>query len=82
MRILIKESDQFTSSLHEGRTVSEYLVYLMKEDRPIECYLELGEDAKKYRVNELLYNHFGVVNKLSLDEILYEVSFEEFKNQK
>ena len=75
--ILIKEIDQLYSNLHNDRVVSEYLVYLMQNDVKLECYSELGKEAKDMRVNELIVSNFDL--EIALEDIIQEVTFEEFK---
>lgn len=82
MRIVIKECDRLKSITHKGKMVSEYLIYLMDGETPIECYNEVGVASKYDRVNEILVAHFVSgnwnENKLDLKEILSEVPYEEF----
>ena len=67
--IVIKEIDRFTSKKHKNKQVSEYLIYVALEDgQKISAYTEIGEEAKKIRVNELLTEHFYYNNKLSVDK--------------
>jgi ribonuclease BN (tRNA processing enzyme) len=48
----------------------------------VKCYNEIGLVAKNDRVNELLLTHFVSnnwnENKIDLEEVLTEVTFEEF----
>lgn len=76
--ILIKEIDQLYSNLHKNRMVSEYLVYLMQNDVKLECYSELGKEAKDMRVNELIVSNFDL--EIALEDIIQEVTFEELIN--
>ena len=76
--ILIKEIDQLYSNLHNDRVVSEYLVYLMQNDVKLECYSELGKEAKDMRVNELIVSNFDL--EIALEDIIQEVTFEELIN--
>jgi hypothetical protein len=71
-KIIIKEIDKYNSLLFNGKTVSEYIIYLMSEDGvKKEAYLEIGEEAKKLRVNELLMNNFDY-NEHIIDDIILE----------
>jgi hypothetical protein len=76
--ILIKEIDQLQSNLHNDRVVSEYLIYLMQNDVKLECYSELGKEAKDMRVNELIVSNFDL--EIALEDIIQEVTFEELIN--
>jgi hypothetical protein len=76
--ILIKEIDQLHSNLHKNRMVSEYLVYLIQNDVKLECYSELGKEAKDMRVNELIVSNFDL--EIALEDIIQEVTFEELIN--
>jgi hypothetical protein len=76
--ILIKEIDQLHSNLHNDRVVSEYLIYLMQNDVKLECYSELGKEAKDMRVNELIVSNFDL--EIALEDIIQEVTFEELIN--
>jgi hypothetical protein len=84
-KIIIKEIDRLTSSLHKSRITSEYLIYLMKDSTTLEAYTEMGEIAKHDRVNELILSNF-VDNdfnnvELNKEEIITEIPFEEYLNQ-
>jgi hypothetical protein len=86
-KIVVKEIDKLISKIHKGKIVTEYLVTLVIDDLvniPIESHIELGETAKKLRVNELIMNNFltddNVLN-MNKDEMIIEVSFEEFLKQ-
>ncbi len=69
-RILIKEIDKYTSSVFKNKTVSEYMIYLMTEDGvKKEAYLEMGDEAKKLRVNQLLMDNFEYNNEIINDVI-------------
>ena len=77
-KILIKEIDKLQSKTHEGRVITEYLVYLMENDVKLACYSELGKEAKDIRVNELIVDNFNL--EIALEDIIQEVSFEELIN--
>ena len=53
-RIAIREIDRFTSQMHEGRIISEYIIYLYQNDVTLACYTEIGNEAKNIRVNEMI----------------------------
>lgn len=89
MKIIIKEIDKLISTLHKGRVITEYLIYLVHDTdgipAPLEAYTEFGEEAKKTRVNELILLNFipdtytGV--EINKDEIIQEINFEEYTKQ-
>jgi hypothetical protein len=78
-KIIIKEIDQFKSSVHKDKTISEYLIYLMENDVKLGCYSEIGEENKNLMVNELLLEHISA--STNIENIIQEVNFEEFLKQ-
>jgi len=80
-KIVIKEIDRFNSTVHKPKSVSEYLIYIVLDDVKIKAYTEIGESAKKERVNELLLTHFITEqnNKINIQDIIQEMSLEEIK---
>ena len=72
MTILIKENDKYTSNLHKGRFILEYIIYLMIGEVATEAFLEVGETNKDKRLKNILETH-------GESEISY-ITFEEFKN--
>jgi hypothetical protein len=78
--ILIKESDRLFSKIHKNQYVPVYLIYLIENDVRLECYSELGKENKNMRVNELIVANFDL--NVAVEEIIQEVTFEEFKNNK
>jgi len=84
MKIVVKESDKLVSTLHKGKVISEYLVYLMDGDKPLMCYIEFGEPSKNDRVNDIILNHFVTDNwkkDTNMDGLITEISYNEFKNE-
>lgn len=81
-KIVIKEIDRLKSIKHKDKYVSEYLIYLDCDDAGVhfKAYTEIGEAAKKERVNELLLIHFVKEDntKLNIEDIIEEMSL--FKN--
>jgi len=59
------------------KEVSEYLIYVRLEDGTnIEAFIEVGDDNKKQRVNDLILEHF--MNNVSLNtKIIKEDIIEE-----
>lgn len=84
-KIVIKEIDKLSSTLHKTRSVSEYLIYLKHNDANIKAYTEIGEAAKNYRVNELILDNFvsenSETNKIKKEDIIEEYNFQEYLNQ-
>lgn len=82
MKILIKENDRLKSTIHKGRMVSEYLIYLMNGEIPVKCFNEVGDIAKQDRVNEILLTDFEINDwkNNNLSEIITEVSYENLKH--
>lgn len=71
--IIIKEIDRYLSRKHKNKQISEYLIYVTLEDgQKISAYTEIGEEAKKIRVNELLIEHFYQNNNLNVDIVSIE----------
>lgn len=72
-RILVKE-------LNKKDSVSQYIIYLMigEDKTPIHAYIEIGEENKKLRVNEMILEHFvdhetlKSHNKIILEDIIFE----------
>jgi len=85
-KIVVKEIDKLVSVVSPTRVVTEYMVYLMVNEQKVAAYLELGEEAKNIRVNELIVKHFMSdehdTNKIIITNIVEEVSFEDMYNIK
>jgi len=83
-KLIIKEIDKLKSAVHEGRIVTEYLIYVMIDgnSQPLEAYTELGDVAKNARINELILIHFVSEDpntpEPTKEEIIEEVSFEDY----
>ncbi len=76
-KILIREIDRLYSKIHKGKYISEYIIYLMENDVKLNASNVVGEKEKNNYVYSLM-----VLNNLSKNEIIQEVSFEEIiKNQ-
>ena len=75
-KIIIKTIDKLKSSVHKGREINEYLICVAIDNNrtSIEAYTELGDDAKRLRVNELLLNHYPstYLTEEALKEIIIE----------
>ena len=83
-KIIIKEIDKYSSKLYQDKTISEYLIYVELDGTRIHAYTELGEVAKKERVNELLLEHLITENTTTInkDEVIEEFCLEEVINGK
>jgi hypothetical protein len=82
-KILIKEIDKLVSVVSQSRVVTEYIIYYIVDGNKVEAYTEFGDNAKNIRVNEMLLKHFVTDNnKITLEDIIEEVSFEELYNIK
>jgi hypothetical protein len=85
-KIVIKEIDKLRSFLHRDRVITEYIIYVIIDEnriQPMEAYTELGEDAKKARVNELILLHFITEDNQPIinEDIIEEISFEEYAKE-
>lgn len=58
MYILIKKIDEYKSKRHKNKFISEFIVYLMIDDIPIEATIALGEKEKDSTVLSY-YNRFA-----------------------
>lgn len=83
-KIVIKEIDIYSSKFFKGKTISEYLIYVELDGTRIHAYTELGENAKKERVNELILEHLisGDTTTINKDEAIEEFCLEEVINRK
>jgi hypothetical protein len=73
-KIVIKEIDQYQSSRFKNKTISEYLIYVLVDDKQAHsAYTEFGETAKKLRVNSLILERFMDNNQdVDVKEIIEE----------
>lgn len=70
MRIVTKEIDQYKSRIHRNKLISEYIIYLMVDDIPIEAYTEMGIKERDKRVaflnqksnSQLEITHFRLID--------------------
>jgi hypothetical protein len=53
MTIFVKEMDILKSTLHQGKKITEYIVYLMIDEIAVEAYMEYGYENKNNRINFL-----------------------------
>lgn len=84
MKIIVKETDRLFSKLHKGKFVSEYLIYLDLDgfNVNIQAHIEIGVEAKNFRVNEMIYEYFtDENNNINSDGIVEEIPFEEINNK-
>jgi hypothetical protein len=75
-KILIKEIDKYTN-LRKDKTISEYLVYYIVNERNVEALNAYGEKEKALKVNEILLKHFVNENNINLEHATYPI--EEIK---
>jgi len=83
-KIVIKEIDVYSSKLFKGKIISEYLIYVELDGTRLYAYTELGEDAKKERVNELILEQIITEDTITInkDEVIEEFCLEEVINGK
>ena len=83
-KIVVKEIDVYSSKLYKSKTIFEYLIYVELDGTRLHAYTELGEDAKKERVNELLLEHLitGDTTTINKDEAIEEFCLEDVINGK
>jgi hypothetical protein len=73
-KIIIKEIDRFYSRKRGKNYISEYLIYLTVDGINIQCFNEIGYEAKKERVNMLLLEMAKPLNKSVLKEMIEEIT--------
>lgn len=73
-KIIIKEIDRYYSQRNTKKYVSEYLIYVTVDGINVQCFNEIGEQAKKERVNMLLVESCLPLNKAVLKEIIEEIT--------
>jgi len=56
MHILVKRIDTYKSTKHKGKFISEFIIYVMIDEVPIEAYTELSTQAVVDRIEELKKN--------------------------
>lgn len=61
MRIVWKEVDIYKSTQFKGKTLPEYIIYVMVDDTIIEAYIEIGDENKLKRIETLKPLH-GTTN--------------------
>jgi hypothetical protein len=78
-KIIIKEIDVFKSKLFKNKTISEYLISVILNDICVSAYTEIGEVAKKERVNELLVKFFINDNRpsINIEDIITEIKIQD-----
>lgn len=65
MRIVAREIDKYKSTVHEDKYISEYIIYLMVENVPIEAHLMMGTKDRDKTVSQLNLLH-------NIDSITHE----------
>jgi hypothetical protein len=74
-KILIKEIDKYQSTTFEDKELSEYLIYLMEDDVKVSAFTELGEKAKKDRINTMFLSSFPLtINKDEYKNFIEEIT--------
>jgi hypothetical protein len=74
-KILIKEIDKYQSTTFEDKELSEYLIYLMEDDVRVSAFTEIGEKAKKERVNMMFLSSFPLtINKDEHNSYIEEIT--------
>ncbi len=73
-KILIKEIDRYYSKKRGKNHVSEYLIYVTIDGTNTQCFNEIGEQAKRERVNMLLLESCLPLNQSVLNEIIQEIT--------
>lgn len=74
-KILIKEIDKYQSTTFEDKELSEYLIYLMEGDVKVSAFTELGEKAKKDRINTMFLSSFPLtINKDEYKNFIEEIT--------
>lgn len=64
-KIIIKEIDKLYSKTFKDKFVIEYIIYLMEDDVKLATYTEIGEEAKKERINSIFLTYFPHTLKLN-----------------
>lgn len=83
-KIVIREIDKFASVTSKNKIISEYAIYYIIDGINVEAHLEIGDTAKKLRVNQILLNHF-ISDNTQFNEIdfpIEELSYNEVHNIK
>ncbi len=62
MRIVAKEIDRYESKRHKNKNISEYIIYLMVDNIPIEAYIEFGLSNRDARITQLNINNLETIN--------------------
>lgn len=90
-KIIVKEIDRFESKISKGKTISEYLIYLMMDGIVIEAYTEIGTKNRDKIINRLQPNYSSQDIETNpilepndmVEAVVEEITFEEFlKNNK
>lgn len=80
MKIQVKEIDKLVSKIFKDKTVSEYIIYLKKDDTIIEAKRAYGADAKDLAIkNYMVVQEY--LGREPIDALIEEITFEEFKEQ-
>lgn len=67
MYILVKKIDEYKSTKYKNKFVSEFIVYLMVDNTPIEANTVLGEEQKNSTILSY-YNKFARQTDIKIKE--------------
>lgn len=67
MYISVKTIDTLKSTVHKGRVISEYIIYVMIGDVAIKAYTEYGSKACVDRIDELKKEY-------NINDAFYEIN--------
>jgi hypothetical protein len=57
MYILVKKIDTLKSKIHKGKTINEYIIYIMIADVAIKAYLVYGKHEMIDKIDSLKEQH-------------------------
>lgn len=74
-KIIIKEIDKLYGKNNKNRVVSEYLIYLTIDGTNVQCFNEIGDQAKNERINMILLSAFPTtLNQNEVSNIIEEIT--------
>ena len=82
-RIVVQEIDKYVSIFRGEKTVVEYLIYVESNGLKLKTFTDIGETAKKIRIDELLLEFFlqeldGFIDK---ENIIFEYKMKRNKTK-